>query len=51
MERGSTGLEAVVAVNYSRDDDKEDKASVHDFCCCAETLNNPSPPLVAPAER
>ena len=53
MERGPTGLEGSVVVNYSRDGDKEDRASAHDFCWYAETSNNPGPPMVdfAPAGR
>jgi hypothetical protein len=40
--RDLIGLEVAAAANYSRGDDKGDKVNAHDFCCCAETLNNPN---------
>jgi len=39
-EHVETCPEAAVVVNCSRDDDKEDKATAHGSCCCAETSNN-----------
>jgi len=39
-EHVETGPEAAVAVSCSPGDDKEDTASAHDSCCCAETSSN-----------